>query len=655
MSFQVYVNNIAINDEPMGLTDATVKIMRDEQFSGIVSNIVSDLSFWGDGYDIIYGLFQGTTGCLDIPIRIEQTDCLGFIFEGIIFLADIELDISRCIAKCTLSDNSLSSLIGRNYDVKVPIDSGVSLDGTSLTQIGEYLYNPFYTGVDVPNENPLNPEAVDGPFKWFNILDLYSYIPKYFLNDNTFSASTINGYLTDPTKYFEVNHWRVVSDAYTNPFGGPPFSCDVEFYDAFGVLQTIPIDFGECEDPTGPPPLRPWSFLTLNAIASRINEHFDITSYNPYDGEWRDNYCDLAMMTTHPELYPPGSTPGPPREREYYIDIYFPWDAIDFRIVNIQGFAPVNPFTITEENEYNYGPYAARMTSGKILKNFYNPAIPNDNIARGGMINVSFSDLMSGFGKVFNLGIKFGIAGTGQYTMEVGKESDLYETTEAFAIEPPYEVKLAKDNKFGLSSLKIGQSNQNPSFKAGIQEEVSYVSNVCSEADFDATTSFVIPLPQGLGYLDGIIGLDDNTLYVAEKDPNQYTATFPGGGNYYKIQSHGVSYRRYTYDPLYDCVVRFQDDMLAGFVNHPEIARAYVHRAGDGFSWNGNFIPNNSGPKIRNRVTFEAPITVEQFNLIQANPYQKIRFGTGLYETGWVMSLEYNITSGMTKFELLTE
>ncbi len=144
MSFQVYVNNVAINDEPMGLTEASVKIMRDEQFSGIVSNIVSDLSFWGDGYDIIYSLFQGSTGCLDIPIRIEQTDCLGFIFEGIIFLADIELDISRCIAKCTLSDNSISSLIGRNYDVQVPVHSNVSLNGTALTGIGELLFNPNY-------------------------------------------------------------------------------------------------------------------------------------------------------------------------------------------------------------------------------------------------------------------------------------------------------------------------------------------------------------------------------------------------------------------------------------------------------------------------------------------------------------------------------
>lgn len=61
MSFQVSINDgtswIALSDEPMGLVDASIKIYRDEQFSGIVSNIVSDLSFWGDGWDVIYRLF----------------------------------------------------------------------------------------------------------------------------------------------------------------------------------------------------------------------------------------------------------------------------------------------------------------------------------------------------------------------------------------------------------------------------------------------------------------------------------------------------------------------------------------------------------------------------------------------------------------------
>lgn len=647
MSFQVYVNNIAINDEPMGLTEATVKIMRDEQFSGIVSNIVSDLSFWGDGYDIIYGLFQSTTGCLDIPIRIEQTDCLGFIFEGIIFLADIELDISRCIAKCTLSDNSLSSLIGRNYDVQVPVHSNVSLNGTPLTGIGELLFNPNYAAGGTgwpwpPNENPLNPEGVDGAFKWFGILELYEYISKYFLNDDSFTVSDLNGYLTNSATYFEPDHWTIQIDPVVTYSGVGTPTCDVSYNDAFGNQITRTINLFPCDISFGYSPLR-----TLFNIREVIQEHFVITSINPFDGEWRDNYCNRAMAVG--DIYYPGS--GPTGRR--IMDVYFPWDAGNLTVGNFQNIT-TGAITITKVNAYNYGPYYARVTSGKILKNWANPAssVMNGSFARGAQINVSFADLMSGFGKLFNLGIKFGITGTGDYTMTIGKESDLYETTEAFAIDMPYEVMLVKDNKFGISSLKIGRTNTNPSFNSGIQEEASYVSNVCSEQDFDASVGFQIPTVENLVTLDGIISLSDDQLYVAEKDPVQYNNAIVG--NYYKIASHLVTYTRRDPSASY-CPILFRGDMVAGIVNHPEIARAYAHRSGDGFSWNGNFIPNNSGAKIRNRVTFEAPITVEQFNLIQANPYQKIRFGTGLYETGWVMSLEYNITSGMTKFELLTE
>lgn len=658
MSFQVYVNNIAINDEPMGLTEATVKIMRDEQFSGIVSNIVSDLSFWGDGYDIIYGLFQSTTGCLDIPIRIEQTDCLGFIFEGIIFLADIELDISRCIAKCTLSDNSLSSLIGRNYDVKVPINAQKSLDGTALTAIGEDIYNPFY--VDDGSTNPPDPKPwpwppngknfVDGPFKWYGIMELYPYIIKYFTNNAplTFQDLAPYNYFTDPTLYFTPHHFELqVTGAVTYVPGGP-FTCDFVYLDAFGAQRTITINLESAALPGTT------NIDAINAnIQEQIGSHFNLTSFNPYDGEWIENYCDRAMYVTR------GVNVGTLLNPDYITDVFFPFNAGSPVFANFVNCTIVTA-QLTEIQPYTYGPYYAKVTSGKTLKNFANPDLdPNtsdpDSLARGAKMNISFADLQMGFGNLFGIGIRFYRDANGNDIVTIGQEKNFYETTEAFSIDAPYQAIMVKDGKFGLSSLKIGQTNTNPSFEFGTQEKADYVSNVCSPQNYEANIGFEICTVDNLVKIPDVPSLNDETIYIAEKDPVQYNNAIVG--NYYKIAAHGVSYRRRDdwqglgiYAPK-----GFYGEALAGIVNHPEIARAYVHRAGDGFSWNGNFIPNNSGPKIRNRVTFEAPITVEQFNLIQANPYQKIRFGTGLYETGWVMSLEYNITSGMTKFELLTE
>lgn len=654
MSFQVSINDgtswIALSDEPMGLVDASIKIYRDEQFSGIVSNIVSDLSFWGDGWDVIYRLFTDSTQCLEIPVRIEQDDCTGFFFEGIIFLADIELDISRCIAKCTISDNSLSSLLARNYDVKVPINSEKSIDGTALSPIGEILYNPFYTSTTGywPNEGGA---FVDGPFRWYGLMELYPYVMRYFTNNAplTFQDDPINPYFNDSSKYFNPDHWRIRIDFAGTAYTGANPSCQVKFNDAYGVEQTVSISFLSC-------PL----FFTLNPegalvmIGEKIGSHFVMTSADPFDGEWIENYCDRAMFVTYPFNAPPPSSAG-----DKCIDVFFPWDAGTLQVVNLVD-CTFGGLTITQEGTYSYGPYNTRITSGKTLKNFVNPAATTpeaDAIANAAKINVSFADLQQGFGVLFNAALKFTKDGAGNDVVTIGQEKNFYETTEAFSIGDIYEIKLIKDNVFGISALKIGQSNTNPSFEAGIQEEADYVSNVCNNQSYEATTGFIIPTIDSLVKLDGVPTLDDETLYIAEKDPvpnsNAYVTT-----NFYKIAAHGVSYYRrqeWTSVSAFYCPYRFQAEILAGVVNHPEIVKAYAHRGGDGFYWNGNFVPNTTGVNIKNKISFEAPISVDNFNAIRANPYQKIRYGSGLNDVGWVFSLEYSITTGMTKFELLTE
>ena len=652
MSFQVSINDgtswIALSDEPMGLVDANIKIYRDEQFSGIVSNIVSDLSFWGDGWDVIYRLFTDSTQCLEIPVRIEQNDCTGFFFEGIIFLADIELDISRCIAKCTISDNSLSSLLARNYDVKVPINSEKSIDGTALSPIGEILYNPFYTSAATwwPNEGAF----VDGPFRWYGLMELYPYVMRYFTNNAplTFQDDPINPYFSDSSKYFEPHHLRIrIWNGFTETPPGP-YTCQVTFNDAYGVSRTISVDMESCATPG-----TVGNLLNIaTTIGEQIGSHFDMTSVNPFDGEWIENYCDRAMLVS------PITNTGTLLNPDLFFDVFFPWD-VGTITLNFINAAPGN-WQVTEINPYNYGPYYTRITSGKTLKNFVNPAAgtpEDDAIANAAKINVSFADLQQGFGVLFNTALKFTKDGAGNDVVTIGQEKNFYETTEAFSIGDIYEIKLIKDNVFGISALKIGQSNTNPSFEAGIQEEADYVSNVCNSQSYDATTGFIIPTVDSLVELDGVPTLDDETLYIAEKDPvEQSTATKVT--NFYKIAAHGVSYFKrdlwVTVAPNY-CPYRFQAEILAGVVNHPEIVKAYAHRGGDGFYWNGNFVPNTTGVNIKNKISFEAPISVDNFNAIRANPYQKIRYGSGLNDVGWVFSLEYSITTGMTKFELLTE
>jgi len=473
---------------------------------------------------------------------------------------------------------------------------------------------------------------------------------RYFTNNAplTFQDDPINPYFSDSSKYFNPDHWRIRIDPPCAITAVGP-SCQIKFNDAYGVERTISVPFIECDGtPVNVIGALPAIDVTLWVI-ERIGSYFMLTNTNPFDGQWIENYCDRAMFVDTSNLLTTGE-----------IDIYFPWDAGNFQIVNLVGWTN-GGITITREGTYSYGPYNTRITSGKTLKNFVNPAATtpeDDAIANAAKINVSFADLQQGFGVLFNTALKFTKDGAGNDVVTIGQEKNFYETTEAFSIGDIYEIKLIKDNVFGISALKIGQSNTNPSFEAGIQEEADYVSNVCNSQSYEATTGFIIPTVDSVVKLDGIPTLDDETLYIAEKDPVEQSTT-GYVTNFYKIAAHGVSYfnrQDYNVSPYnIFCIRNFRAEILAGVVNHPEIVKAYAHRGGDGFYWNGNFVPNTTGVNIKNKISFEAPISVDNFNAIRANPYQKIRYGSGLNDVGWVFSLEYSITTGMTKFELLTE
>ena len=75
----------------------------------------------------------------------------------------------------------------------------------------------------------------------------------------------------------------------------------------------------------------------------------------------------------------------------------------------------------------------------------------------------------------------------------------------------------------------------------------------------------------------------------------------------------------------------------------------------DSIVWNNTYAANISPIWLPEKYTFEYPLTYDQFKIIKANPYGYIEFYkfSDDVKAGYIMSMEYKMKTGMTKFELI--
>jgi len=169
MSYAVTLNGIGLTNEPKGLElESAIQIVRDRNIPGLFTTLISDLEFWGDGYDVLLAAVQGVGICESIPITIvEDCEVNGINFEGLIFLSDIDLDLFKCTAKASAEDNSLASLVLRLKDTKVRVNSGFTLNGLVLADIGSNI----------------------GGKTWYTLEELFQHTISY-ITDNELTVNT---------------------------------------------------------------------------------------------------------------------------------------------------------------------------------------------------------------------------------------------------------------------------------------------------------------------------------------------------------------------------------------------------------------------------------------------------------------------------------
>jgi len=679
MSYVVTLDGVVLQNEPMGLLDATVDIYRDSQNPGIFNTFISEVTFWGDGYDILYSYFDSNVVCKTVPITIVQQCDDGLNFNGIIYVEDLEVNLEKCTVSCSIEDDSIISRITRFSETKVPVNGGKSMSpasdgGIDLSNIGAPYLTPYFDPV-------LNIPSIISK-RWFKILETTDYVLKY-ITDGKCNATSL--YLGSSAYIYTPDTW-MVNISIVSPI--PVFNAGFQEYviklkisgDVFGDDVIV-------EETINLPGIDAGSNMSNRdigrnlAIALNSSRTFSIDAL-----AWPDVYVfnrnainrgDLPIGVVVPDdinsLSRAPSSVVP-------IVLIFPWNVNSITCLNfynkntgVTAMSSINftavspsPSSLTIQTTFNYGATNFAFTSGNILKS--GPRNTSANPSGGSVpfsgreeiMNVSFDDLSTGVFSLFNLCIIPKKNTDGTYTIQIEPEPDTFNiSTQIFAVEDIKDLMFKRGDTFVFSALQTGLTGSRTNFY--LHQSIGFTTDSCSDSSLNATSVFYPANWGDTSYLSD--NISDENIYMAEILPT--STAFPNNTAFYPIKRLGITA---TYNMVGQQVppatITFNNDAETCFsvINH-FVARNHVNKTRNGYFLSGRKIPksNNTFPwwnisgidtDLKNELSFEYPITTSQLNDIIANPFGYILCDG---RRAWIKKISFSIKTGMTTFELLTE
>ena len=592
-SFTVILDGQTLANEPMGLQDTAISIQRNEDLPGLFTTMVSDLEFWGDGYEILYAYYQANDLCKEIPCQIIEDCNDGLNFRGLIYLSDVEFNSYKCIATCSVEDDTVQGRLMRLKDLLVPINSPSqqTINGEPLTNCVSY---EFATG------------PTYGDKFAFKMSELFQYLVSYLTDNTTIFQSDIFTNTNYRPQFIQLDCVYA---------GGPGFPLEMKWIDVYGneitrVFGTGPVFAPAVDNAT-----------YAQAIATVLNQQiFADSGGNSYE----DIVFPYAARAT---------TDGV----SDFVDVYF-YHQTTFTEINV--LAGASTVTVVSTIDATYGANNLYTTNTSLIE----PSIS--------MPSISFTQLFMGMNAFFNLSLSFTRVGTQLY-LRADTQPYFFSNAQSASVSDVKDVMLKTDNPLVFSVLNYNNPTLN---NASIfYQDAGYASSQCAEGDAGTTQYFLIPndyyngnagtpAPTG-GLYYGFSTNQENKWILLEENTDDvktpktvlnmvHTGTTSPINQQYAIIADPISF---TY---------------AGSCIHPFAAKNYLFRAPLGLRYAGYLLSNNLPIKIAKSLSFEYPLDRAQFNQISNNPTNYIVVnGT----RGWIMSVEHNLKTGMTTFELLTE
>lgn len=178
---RVSLDGILLQDEPIGLRNFEIEIVREDGFGGseqiLRDKTTTELAFVGDGYRYLCNLKRNDF--CDTSTVVVEYQCgneYDVLFTGTIPISRISFDLTRCIAKTEIRDESFTGKIKDYTKTEIPLYS-------SRTKNCE--------GLSPSNKNILFGSTIVNSF---DVFDLFSYFIN-FITDN--EISVVSDYLTE--------------------------------------------------------------------------------------------------------------------------------------------------------------------------------------------------------------------------------------------------------------------------------------------------------------------------------------------------------------------------------------------------------------------------------------------------------------------------
>jgi hypothetical protein len=117
---RIFLNNTLTTYSPKDTDSLVEDLTRNEESKGYIYQISGNLTFQGNDYDYLRGLYDSNY-CTDLPIEIQYSvdgNVWQSKIKGLIKLASVEWDIIKREASCPVTDNNFLSKINNNKSIK---------------------------------------------------------------------------------------------------------------------------------------------------------------------------------------------------------------------------------------------------------------------------------------------------------------------------------------------------------------------------------------------------------------------------------------------------------------------------------------------------------------------------------------------------------
>ncbi len=185
-----------LTDIPDGWDAITHSLVRiGDEIPGLLEEIDVELIFEGDGYEILSNAKANQNTCVRLPMNIRATcsdrDTDGQpatpeeLFDGLIFVPDIEFNRTLCTAKTKFQDNGFSAKINNNKNIKAFLGVGRSKSDDDITSKVVTTPIDFFrcnTGTGPAPQVPTYPPAFAGR-DCFYILDAFKFMVAFITDD----------------------------------------------------------------------------------------------------------------------------------------------------------------------------------------------------------------------------------------------------------------------------------------------------------------------------------------------------------------------------------------------------------------------------------------------------------------------------------------